>query len=64
MQIFTVGEVAQLLKVPIYRLTYAISVSKVPQPRRTKLGARRFYVEEDLEEIRKVFITEEKGTKK
>ena len=54
MEIITVGEASRLLCIPRYKLSYAIETGKVPQPRKTIMGARRFYTREDVEEIRRL----------
>ena len=54
MEVITVGEAARLLNIQHYQLKYAIETGKVPQPRQTIMGARRFYTREDVEEIRRV----------
>ncbi len=54
MEIITVGEAARLLGIQRHRLNYAIETGKVPQPRQTIMGARRFYTREDVEEIRRL----------
>ena len=52
MEIITVGEASRLLCIPMYKLVYAIETGKVPEPKRTIHGARRFYTSEGLEEVR------------
>ena len=53
-EILTTGEVARLLGIPRARLDYAIERGHVPQPRKTLMGARRFYIQEDVAKIRAV----------
>lgn len=54
MKVVTVGELARLLGIPRYRLDYAIERGYIPEPRKTIMGARRFYTEEDVEVIRRL----------
>ncbi len=61
MEIITVGEVARLLGIQRHRLNYAIETGKIPQPRKTLMGARRFYTGEDVKEIRR--LLEERAVK-
>ncbi len=52
--IVTVGELSRLIGIPRYRIDYAIERGRIPEPRRTLLGARRFYLHRDVEEIRRL----------
>ncbi len=61
MEIITVGEVSRLLCIPRYKLSYAIETGKVKQPRKTVMGARRFYTREDLEEVRQALSDNKEG---
>lgn len=54
MEIVTTGELARLLGIPRHKLSYAIESGRIPEPRKTIMGARRFYTEEDVEEIRRI----------
>ena len=63
MEVYTVGETAKILGIPRYKLNYAAEMNKIPQPRRSAMGHHRFYLREDLDEIRKVLI-EDVGVKK
>lgn len=59
MEVITVGEAAKILGIPRYRLVYAAEMNKIPQPRRSVMGHHRYYLREDVDEIRKVLL----GTK-
>ena len=54
MEVITVGEVSKLLGIPRYRLDYAIEVGKIPQPRKTLMGARRYFLRKDVDKIRQI----------
>ena len=56
MDIITVGEVSKLLGIPRYRLDYAIETQKIPKPRETLMGARRYYLRRDVDKIRKILL--------
>ena len=61
MEIITVGEAARILGIQHYTLKYAIETGKVPEPRRTIHGARRFYTSEGLEEVRQALSDDKEG---
>jgi len=63
MEIFTVGEVAKTLGIPRYKITYAVEVGKIREPRRTVMGLHRYYLREDVDEISKVLIGDEREKK-
>ena len=63
MEVITVGEVSRLLGIPRYRLDYAIEMKKIPEPRKTVLGARRYYLRKDVEKISRILLGDE-GKKK
>ena len=52
--VITTGEAARILNIQHYQLKYAIETGKVPEPRRTIMGARRYYTRQDVEEIRRI----------
>ena len=59
-QVITVGEVSRLLGIPRYRLDYAIETQKIPEPRKTIFGARRYYLQSDVDKIREILKVKEK----
>ena len=61
MQIYTVGEVAKVLGIPRHRLSYAIEVGRVLEPRKTAMGRHRFYTSEGLEEVRQALSDDKEG---
>ena len=48
---WTLGQVAQMLKVPQHRVQYLFRARKVPDVRR--IGGRRIFSEQDVEQIAK-----------
>jgi DNA-binding transcriptional MerR regulator len=48
MKIFTVGEAARELGIELHNLRYLWESNKIPCPRRTVAGSRRFYTDEDV----------------
>ncbi len=50
--ILTTGELAELLGLKAYQLTYLLETQQIPKPRKTLLGRRAFYTKEDFEQIR------------
>jgi DNA-binding transcriptional MerR regulator len=49
-----VGETARELGLEMHQLRYLWERGKVPPPRRTVSGARRYYTDEDVEVIRRM----------
>ncbi|MCH7923084.1 MAG: MerR family transcriptional regulator [Nitrospinae bacterium] len=60
MEVYTVGETARELGLEMHQLRYLWERGKVPRPRRTVSGARRYYTEGDVEVIRR--LLEERGS--
>ena len=55
---YLLKDVAKLLKVKPYKITYAISVGFVPEPA-LRINNKRIFVEEDIDRIRLHFATKE-----
>lgn len=64
MEVITIGEAARILGIQHYTLKYAIETGKVKQPRKTVMGARRFYTREDLEEVRQTLSGDKEAGRK
>lgn len=50
--ILTSGEVCEVLKIEPYQLSYLLETKQVPPPRKTLLGRRLYYTEQDLQRIK------------
>lgn len=50
--ILTSGEVCEVLKIEPYQLSYLLEIKQVPPPRKTLLGRRLYYTEQDLQRIK------------
>ena len=61
MEIYTVGETVKVLGIPRHRLSYAIEVGRVLEPRKTALGRHRFYTSEDLNTLREILTGNEEA---
>ncbi|NQV25030.1 MAG: MerR family transcriptional regulator [Rhodopirellula sp.] len=52
-ELFTTSQVAKLLAIKSYQLTYALSLGIVPEPQR--LSGRRLFSQQDIERLRQHF---------
>lgn len=59
--IITPGELCKLLKIEYHRYRYLLCQGKIPAPRATVLGSRKFYTIDDAKRIREIL---HKDTKK
>lgn len=50
--ILTSGEVCEVLKIEPYQLAYLLETKQIPPPRKTLLGRRLYFTQEDLERVR------------
>lgn len=50
--ILTSGEVCEVLKIEPYQLAYLLETKQIPLPRKTLLGRRLYFTEQDLQRIR------------
>ena len=62
-RIFSVGEAANEIGISYFNLRYYIRCGKVPPPHITANGARRYYREREVEEIRLQLAGRETHTK-
>ena len=49
-RLFSINEVARLLGVQPYQITYLLTTGKVPEPR-TRLGNRRAFAADDIQRL-------------
>ncbi len=55
--VLTSGELAEILGIRHHQLVYLIETKQIPPPRKTILGRRLFYLQEDLVTIQEMLRT-------